>query len=175
MIGLWRVNKYFYLFWNTNAIYVTTDTPLTPDKVKIKYGVNIEKNYNTDADFFKNNKTFSVVFDGESKDKIINEYGQYDFLITYDNKYYYYFSHNRFNRRHQHQYYFHFLQKDKKIYIRADIKGNWKMEFEEPMLDLSLADKYRYGIPIDSTTNKNLKNQINSDKNKYDRTTQKLQ
>ena len=150
-LGLWKFDKDFLLLWNSNSIKVTTDNPLTPDKVKIEFGISVNTiSRSTDTDLFKRREKYTVLYDGDSKDEMINDYGENDFLITYDNKYYFSFRQFKFNRRHQHDYNFHFFPKDNKVFIRADIKGQDAMKFERPMLDISLADKYRCNVPVDS-------------------------
>jgi hypothetical protein len=150
-LGLWKFNKDFLLLWNSNSIKVTTDNSLTPKKVKIEFGISVNTiSRSTDTDLFNRREKYTVLFDGESKDEMINDYGENDFLITYDNKYYFSFRQFKFNRRHQHDYNFNFFQKDNKVFIQADIKGQDAMKFERPMLDISSADKYRCNVPVDS-------------------------
>jgi hypothetical protein len=150
-LGLWKFNKDFLLLWNSNSINVTADSPLTTDKVKIEFGISVNTiSRSTDTDLFKRRDKYTVLYDGESKDKMINDYGENDFLITYDNQYYFSFRQFKFNRRHQHDYNFHFYQKDSKIFIRANIKGQDAMKFERPMLEISNADKFRCNVPVDS-------------------------
>lgn len=150
-LGLWKFNKDFLLLWDSNSINVTADSPLTADKVKIEFGISVNTiNRSTDSDLFDSREKYIVLYEGKTKDNMINDYGENDFLITYDNKYYFSFRQFKFNRRHQHDYNFHFFQADNKIFIRADIKGQDAMKFERPMLDISLANKYRCNVPVDS-------------------------
>ena len=150
-LGLRKINKDYYAIWDNNSINVTVDVPLTSDKVKIEFGISVNTiNRSTDADLFSRREKYTVLFDGKAKDIMINEYGENDFLITYDNKYYFSFRQFKFNRSHQHDYNFCFFQKDNKVFIRADIKGQDAMKFERQMLDISLADKYRCNVPVDS-------------------------
>lgn len=150
-LGLWKLNKDFLLLWSSNTINVTADQPLTPNKVKIEFGVSVNSiNRPTDADLFEHREKYNVLFDGRQKDNMVNEYGENDFLITYDNKYYLSFRQFKFNRRHQHDYNFHFSQQDNKVFMTVDIQGEDAMKFERPLLDISLADKYRCNVPVDS-------------------------
>jgi hypothetical protein len=150
-LGFWKINKNYYAIWDKNSISVTADKPLTSDKVKIEFGISVNTiNRSTDEDLFSRREKYTVLFDGKNKDNMINDYGENDFLITYDNKYYFSFRQFKFNRSHQHDYDFHFFQKDDKVFIRADIKGQDAMKFERPMHDISLADKYRCNVPVDS-------------------------
>ena len=134
---LWKFNKDLLLLWNSNSVNVTTESPLIVDKVKIEFGIIINKiNRSTDNDLFKGQEKYTILFDGKLKDKMINDYGENDFLITYDNKYYFSFRQFKYNRRHQHDYNFHFYQKDGKIFVQGDIKGQDAMKFERPMLEI---------------------------------------
>ena len=150
-LGLRKMNKDFLLLWNCNSIRVTADKPLSTDKVKIEFGIGVNSfDRKNDSNLFVKNEKYNVLFDGELKNKMINEYGENDFLITYDNKYYFSFRQFKFNRRHQHDYNFHFYQKEKKIFVQVEIEGEDAMEFERPMLEISLASKYRCNVPVDS-------------------------
>lgn len=149
-LGLRKCNKDFLLLWNSNSINVTTESPLIQDKVKIEFGICANSiNRKDDAELFLKRENYIILFDGETKDEMINDYGENDFLITYDNKYYFSFRQFKFNRRHQHDYNFHFYQKDGRIFIRADIKGQDAMRFERTMLDVGVAHKYRCNVPVD--------------------------
>ena len=150
-LGIWKFNKEFWLLWDSNSVNVTTESPLTAAKVKIEFGISVNTiNRSTDSDLFKSREKYTILFDGMPRDNMINDYGENDFLITYDNKYYFSFRQFKFNRRHQHDYYFHFYQKDGKIFVRADIKGQDAMKFERPMLKIGLADKFKCNVPVDS-------------------------
>lgn len=150
-LGLWKINKDHYVIWNANSVSVTTDQPLNSDKVKIEFGISVNTiSRSTDEDLFRRREKYTVLYDAKTKDDMINDYGENDFLITYDNKYYFSFRQFKFNRSHQHDYSFHFFQKDDKIFIGADIEGQDAMEFERPMLDINLANTYRCNVPVDS-------------------------
>ncbi|HPI19083.1 MAG TPA: hypothetical protein PKY56_01815 [Candidatus Kapabacteria bacterium] len=144
-LGLCEINKNFLFLWNSNSINVTVDKPLIVGKVKVEFGMSFFNsiNHSNDIDLFKNRKQYTLLFDGKKQNSIINEYGENDFLISYDNRYYFAFRQFKCNWRHQHDYNFHIYQKKNKLYIQADIKGNDAMKFEKPMLEVSNEDKYR--------------------------------
>ena len=124
--------------WNLNAIIVTVDKPLTSDKIKIEYGVNANY-YNRFliGSIQNRDKYYLLLFDGEVKNEVPYEYGENDFLITYDNKYYLTFRHFKTNWKRHHDYSFHFYLKDNRIFIHADIKGFYNETFDKPMLELN--------------------------------------
>lgn len=143
-LGLNKINKNHYAIWNANSIHVTTDRSLRSDKVKIEFGISVNTiNRSTDEDLFRNRAKYTVLYDGTTQNNMINDYGENDFLITYDKKFYFSFRQFKLNRSHQHDYNFHFFQKDNKIFIRLDIKGRDTMKFERPMLEIRFADKFR--------------------------------
>jgi len=149
--GFRKLNRDFLLLWDSNSIDVKTDSPLTNDKVKIEFGVSVNTiNRLNDTDLFENREKYLVLYDGKPKEKIINEYGENDFLVTYDDKYYFSFRQFKLNRRHQHNYNFYFFENNGRIFLRVDIKGRDGMKFERPMLDINLADQYRCNVPVDS-------------------------
>lgn len=150
-LGLVELNKDFLLFWNANSINITTEAPLEANKVKIEFGISVNTiNRVTDSDLFKNRGKYIVLFDGGPKEEMINDYGENDFLITYDNKYYFSFRQFKFNRRHQHDYNFYFRKMDNRVFVNVDINGEDDMKFERAMLLVSLADEYRCNVPVDS-------------------------
>jgi hypothetical protein len=150
-LGFWKLSKDFLLLWNMNSIKVTAENPLTVDKAKILFGVSVNTiNRPTDIDLFSNLEKYTVLYDGKKKDNMINDYGENDFLITYDNKYYFSFRQFKLNRRHQHNYKFHFFEKNDRIFIKVNIEGQDAMKFERPMLEIIQADKYRCNVPVDS-------------------------
>lgn len=142
VLGLNKLNKDFLLLWNCNTITVTAENPLITEKVKIEFGMSVNsisrKNH---SEPFDNREKFTVLYDGSQKHEIINEYGENDFLITYDNKYYLSFRHFKLSRRFQHDYNFHFYSNNNRIFVQADIQGESPMRFERVMLDIPMVGK----------------------------------
>ena len=92
LTGLYSCNKNFLLLWDANNMYVSTRNNIDKDKVKIEFGISVNTiNRETDAELFADKDKYAVLFDGSLKNKMINEYGENDFLITYDNRCYYHF------------------------------------------------------------------------------------
>jgi hypothetical protein len=149
--GLWKSNKDFLLLWNSNTINVTTKNPLSNYKVKIEYGFN-SINRKSDKEMFTDRKAKIILYDGKGKEKLENEYGENDFLITYDNKYYFSFRQFKLNRRHQHTYNFYLTKKYNKMYLSTEINGQDGMKFEREMIEVENADKYLLNVPIDSAS-----------------------
>lgn len=74
---------------------------------KIKLSAFAE-NWPSDKDFFRNKTQYTVLYNGKTENELINDYGENDFLVIYDNTYYYAFRHFKLNHKHQHDYHFHF-------------------------------------------------------------------
>ena len=124
-ISLWNINNNYYAIWNNNSHEVKVDSPLSIKKVKIEYGnsANTSNRPNDKIKFIKHSK-YTVLYDGRNwKDLIPNEYGENDFLITYDEKYYLQFRHFKTNRSHQHAYTFHLFENNDKVFINVKIVG----------------------------------------------------
>lgn len=148
--GLKFYLKYFYNPHN-NKVNVKTESPLSSDKVKIEFGVSVNTiSRPTDEDLFKNRSKYIIPYDGKIKDKMVPDYGENDFLITYDNKYYFSFRHYNIGRHFDHTYNFSFNTRNDTIFIKADIVGDSPMKFTRPMIDINLASKYRCNVPLDS-------------------------
>jgi len=126
------------LLWNLNSVEVTVDKPLNSDKIKIEYGVSANYYNRFIIDSIPHREKYTVlIFDGEDKNEVPYEYGENDFLITYDNKYYLTFRHFKTNWRRYHDYNFRFYKKGNKIFIRGDIKGYYSETFDRPMIPLN--------------------------------------
>ncbi len=131
-------NHHDIQLWNYNTLKVTVDKPLKSEKIKIEYGVSANY-YNrfVMGSIPHRDKYYLLLFDGEVKNEVPYEYGENDFLITYDNKYYLTFRQFKTNWKHHHAYNFHFYWKKNKLYIHADIEGLYNESFNKQMLELN--------------------------------------
>ena len=151
LVALWKLNKDYLLLWNANTVYVTADSPLVAVKAKIEFVISVNTiSRKNDLDLFKNTQKYTTLYDGKQKDDVVNDYGENDFLVTYNNKYYLSFRQFKFNRRHQHDYYFHYFKKGDNIYVRTLIKGASAMHFERRMIPIDSAQWYVCNTPVDS-------------------------
>lgn len=148
---VWFGNNYTQLLWNANTVSVSTDNSLTPEKVKIEFGISVNTiNRENDLDLFKNRDKYTIVFDGEEEDCVANEYGENDFLVTYDDKYYLSFRQFKTNWRSSHDYGFYLFMRNDSVFVRTEITGKNGMAFERVMLKIEDAAKYRCNVPVDS-------------------------
>lgn len=139
------------MLWNTNKVNVETESPLTSEKVKIEFGISVNTiSRANDTELFSNREKYTTIYDGKKLNEIINEYGENDFLITYDNEFYYSFRQFKLNRRHQHSYNFRFLKQANDIVLKVEISGKDGMTFKRKMLKIKEAEKHICNTPIDS-------------------------
>lgn len=151
IFGLLYLNKNLLLIWNFNQIEVSVENELSRNKVKIEHGISVNTiNRANDLDLFKDREKNTIAFDGRPKSKIKNAYGENDFLITYDDKYYLSFRQFKFNRRHQHNYKFNFEKSEDNPILKVDIDGKDGMNFTRKMIKIEDAEKYVCNTPIDS-------------------------
>jgi len=142
---------------NGNTVKVTTDKNLINDKVKIEFGLSVNKiDRKNDVDLFTNKLKYTTVYNGGSSRKIKTDFGENDFLITYDDKYYLSFRQfieSDFSGGYpvDNYYSFYFFLKDKQLNVKVDITGDSPMTFERPMNLISNAELLRCNLPIDST------------------------
>jgi len=149
--GLFYINKHHYIIWNANTTEVKTDQKLDVSKVKIFFGVSVNTiNRSDDKYVFRDMDKYLTVFDGNIRNKIFNEYGENDFLVTYDDKYYLTFRHFKIHSRAQHDYHFNFTKKQNTVILEVDIEGQDKMKFSHKMIPISEASIHRTNVPIDS-------------------------
>lgn len=139
------------MLWNTNEVNVVTESPLTSEKVKIEFGISVNSiSRANDRVLFSNRERYTTIYDGKKLNEIINEYGENDFLITYDNEFYYSFRQFKLNRMHQHLYDFRISKQVNDIVLRVEIKGKDGMKFERKMLKIKEAEKYVCNTLIES-------------------------
>ena len=152
MIGLiifYRFNRHFKLI-DLSVVHVTTSGQLSTAKVRIQRGIySIERK--NDQELFANGQHNRTVYNGFQTGLLKTDYGENDFLITYDDKYYFQFRHFIFNGRDQHSYNFYLYQQHDIIYVQANINGPDTMKFIKPMHLISDAKYLRCNVPIDST------------------------
>ncbi len=151
VFGFSYLNKNLLMLWNSNKVEVGVDQSLSEEKVKIEYGVGVNSiNRINDLALFRNREKYIVVYDGKPKEKIGNEYGENDFLITYGNEYYLSFRQFKFNRRHQHNYQFRFKKSQNNLIVDVKITGKDGMNFNRKMIKIADAEKYVCNTPVDS-------------------------
>jgi hypothetical protein len=127
------------------SIHVETENQLDVEKVIVYQGY-YTINRKSDAEMF-DNKYDQIVFEGNGTGKIKTEYGENDFLVIYDNKYYFQFRQFCTNDNDHYKYNIKILKKADKIYLKADIDGG--MKFEKQMNLISNAGKLRCNKIID--------------------------
>lgn len=79
-----------YPFWNANVFNISAEQPLNKEKIKIYFGVSVNTiNRDNDLDLFNNMQKYTILYNGIESKEMINEYGENDFLITYEDSYYF--------------------------------------------------------------------------------------
>lgn len=127
-------NKDFLSLWNANRLQLHLDAPLDPDKLKIEYGAGCFS-YMAPSEFdLGPRETHCTIFeDGQMINSIPNEYGENDFLITYDDQYVVLFRHFKPNARHQHNYQIKLRRSGEDIIAQVNIEGRDARSFERTM------------------------------------------
>jgi hypothetical protein len=142
-----------YLFYRLNPKYgwilvnrltVVAPKPLLREKVRISKGLYSIGRKN-DKKLFRSPAT--LIFDGKSCYDTAYEYGENDFLITYDEEYYYQFRQFKFSNRPKHHYHFTLSPSTEGMLLRVNIEGEDAMQFERLMNRISDAEKLRCNVP----------------------------
>ncbi|XOV69287.1 MAG: hypothetical protein ACFHU9_08885 [Fluviicola sp.] len=151
LVGLIYVNNNYYPIWNSNTIQVSTGKSYTVEKVKIEFGIGAGSiNRKNDQALFKKNNGYKIVYEnGRVQSNIDNEYGENDFLLTYNDNYYLTFRHFKFNRKAQHDYSFTFLWNEGGLCARVKIDGDYPMKFERRMIPIDSASFYRCNVLVE--------------------------
>ena len=146
-ISVYIADSFLHLgLFSHNSIEVTVDKPLYTQKIKIQKG-HWTINRTSDKILFESSSDNEIVYNNSSSFNINSDYGENDFLVTYDEKYYYQFRHFIFNRRHYHDYHFHFSEVDGKVKLSVNIDGADGMEFEKNMNLISNAGGMKTNVP----------------------------
>ncbi len=147
-VGVWFLNKNIYPLWNANTFNITAEQPIDKEKIKIYFGISVNSiNRENDLDLFTNMGKYTILYDGIKKGKMINDYGENDFFITYDNSYYFSFRQFKTYWRAQHTYNINVKEQEGIPFLQVEIKGHTPMKFSRPMIAIKDADKYRCNIP----------------------------
>lgn len=148
--GIFYINKHYYVIWNANTTEVKTVNKLDPTRVKIFFGISVNTiNRINDEFVFTDMDKYLTIYDGREKNKIFNEYGENDFLVTYDDKLYLTFRHFKLHHRAQHDYHFNFIKMKNNIILEVNIEGQDKMKFRHKMIPIANAKFYRTNVPVD--------------------------
>ncbi|MFN6083902.1 MAG: hypothetical protein ACK476_03110 [Fluviicola sp.] len=148
--GLFYINKHYYVIWNANTTEVKTDKKLDPSKVKIFFGISANTiNRINDELVFSDMDKYLTIYNGREENKIFNEYGENDFLITYDDRFYLTFRHFKLHHRAQHNYLFNFIKMDNSVILEVKIEGQDKMKFRHKMIPITDAKSFRTNVPVD--------------------------
>lgn len=129
-------NHNYFMLWNKNELYITADKSLDLSNIKVEFAMSthhIAGDYPSQQNAFKEGGSYAVLFDGEQKNGIINEYGENDFLLSYNKQGYLRFRHFKTNRRHQHKYHFHFFTRRNQVFVQVDIQGEDDVSLFEPL------------------------------------------
>lgn len=148
LVGFYIFNRQFKIV-DLSALNISTGDNLSKSKVKIKRGI-YTINRTDDKELFAKNNGDWTVYNGFQNGLLKTDYGENDFLITYDDKYYFQFRHFIFNRKNQHSYNFILTKQVDTLFVQADIKGVDQMQFKKPMHLISDAKYLRCNSPIDS-------------------------
>ena len=149
LLGLYLLNEHLQIIaWNCLHVQVKGD--LSIDKVLIKRSV-YTMSRKSDLELFEKAGGDTIFFEGGSKRGLETDYGENDFLMIYDSKYYFQFRHFIFCDRNKHRYDFSFYKKGDSIFVKANIRGNDKMQFVRPMHLIRDAKFLCCNVPIDTT------------------------
>ena len=156
-----KINKYVFLIIsfislvgcskNDNQIIVETNDGLSIDKVEIRKGFTSINRVN---DFKLFSTDLKTVFNGNDKGNLETDFGENDFLVIYDDSYYYSFRHfiyTDFKSSYPkgHKYNFELFMKNDSLFMSVNITGEQSMKLTRPLIRKNEAKKYRCNTPLD--------------------------
>lgn len=138
--------------WRGCSIDVVADEGLSAEKFKVEYGLSATTiSRYSDADLFDTYRlNYNVIFDGNYANSFDTDYGENDFLLTYDDTYYLSFRHFISNTHSKHGYNFHLKKLGNNIVVSVAVDGRNNMQFEQPMLEIKKAGQYICNTQKDS-------------------------
>lgn len=149
LISIYVADSLLHLgLFSHNSIEVTAEGDLDSKKIVVRKGL-YSINRNSDEDLFNGTFQDEIVFKDENSWGLATDYGENDFLIIYDDEYYYQFRHFIFNRQHSHDYKFHLIEQDKGITLSVSIEGKDGMKFTRKMNRISEISKLKTNVPIE--------------------------
>lgn len=132
---------------NLNKLVIATSEPLTQDKVKVIQGL-FSINRHDDSELFYNWSDSQIIYDGVNRHRPKTGHGENDFLIVYDNKYYFQFRHGQTDEHQNNSFNFYLTRLDSSVYIEVKIdKG---MNFKRRMNPVDKAKFFLTNKPLNS-------------------------
>ncbi len=137
--------------FNHNTLKIIVGENMNKGKLKIEHGISATTiNRKNDSDLFKYRDNYDVIFDGIINSRIINEYGENDFLITYAEEYYFSFRHFKTNWRHQHEYIFTIFEESNDMHVKVEIKGQDELKIQGKMIPIEQANHHLGNALLDN-------------------------
>jgi len=133
----------FYVNIFNNKLEINVLGNATKSKIKIEHGISANTiNRENDQDLFEDREKYDVIFDGIFKARIKNEYGENDFLITYNDEFYFSFRHFKTNWHHRHKYQFTIDKKSNNLFVEVKIIGEDQLKINGQMIPINQANKH---------------------------------
>lgn len=133
-----------------NSLSVHAGSGVSKSKIKIRQGF-FSINRKNDEELFK--EPSKTIFNGFEIGFLVTDYGENDFLVTYDDVYYFEFRHFITNRNDRHIYNFDLYKNNDTVFCKVNIYGVNGMQFTRPMQRISDAKDLCCNTLIDTTKN----------------------
>jgi hypothetical protein len=154
IIGFVAIAGYYFLLYlaehglvNLNKLSVRSTPPLTDSKVKVVQGF-FSINRKNDLELFYDWQDDRIIYNGCDSHKPKTEHGETDFLVLYDDQYYFQFRHFQTNESERNSFDFHLVQADTSIYL--EVKINAGVRFKRKMNLVSQSQYLLTNKPLDS-------------------------
>ena len=132
---------------NLNKLSVSSSPPLTDNKVKVIQGF-FSINRKNDSELFYDWPADQIIYNGGNSHKPETEHGENDFLVLYNDQYYFQLRHFQTNESEDNSFDFHLIQVDTSIYL--EVKINDEVYFKRKMNRISQSKYLITNKPVDS-------------------------
>jgi hypothetical protein len=143
-----KLNK-IYGFIGKNSVNIVVIEPLKKENLVILKSFYSIDRKNDEELFFSEYSKPDTIFNGYETKETKFEYGENDFLIIYNNEYYYEFRQFKTNERAYHDYSFIISKIDTNYIINVEIIGLDDTKFQRNMNKIENAKYLRCNTPVD--------------------------
>ena len=128
---------------NRNSIKVEAKNEIDGNKVKIEHGISATTgNRINDKLIFAQRDNYQPIYLNGTSKSITNEYGENDFLVTYNDSLYFAFRQFKTNRRNNHLHRFTISREQESYFVQVNIRGKDGLILKGEFIPINGSYKY---------------------------------
>lgn len=128
---------------NNNSLRVEVKNEIDGDKIQIEHGISATTgNRKNDKLIFDQRDNYQIIYSNGTSKNVINEYGENDFLVTYNDSLYFAFRQFKTNRRNNHSLVLKITKEKESHFVEVIISGENELIIEGEMNPINESYKY---------------------------------